>query len=187
MLRLQHTATVPLEPPTSSMCSDQVLQIIKRLQLNRHQCLLQRSAFKMSIKQLLKKELNIFICVFEDSFIGTMSEREQSEEMGIFQELSVSGVYTCLFLSFLTHFKIIFKFMNFTVFKASAETLIIIIIIMSHMFHMHRVYKHVYKHTQQHPENRVAYLFVMLNVTCSAVNPCREHTNTHKLSRLYCV
>lgn len=83
-LRLQHTATVPPEPPTSSMCSDQVLQIINRLQLNRHQCSLQRSAFKMSIKQLLKKELNIFICVFEDSFIGTMSESEQSEEMGIF-------------------------------------------------------------------------------------------------------
>lgn len=83
MLRLQHTATVPPEPPTSSMCSDQV-QIINRLRLNRHQCSLQRSAFKMSIKQLLKKELNIFICVFEDSFIGTMSESEQSEEMGIF-------------------------------------------------------------------------------------------------------
>lgn len=75
---------VPPEPPTPSMSSDQVLQIIKLLRPNRHQCLLQRSAFKMSIKQLLKKELNIFICVFEDSFIGTMSEREQSEEMGIF-------------------------------------------------------------------------------------------------------
>lgn len=37
-LRLQHTATVPPEPPTSSMCSDQVLQIINRLRLNRHQC-----------------------------------------------------------------------------------------------------------------------------------------------------
>lgn len=70
--------------------------------------------------------------------------------------------------------------MNFTVFKGSAETLITF-----HMFHMHHVYKHVYKHTQQHPENRVAYLFVMLNVACSAVNPCREHT--HKLFPLYCV
>lgn len=47
------------------------------------------------------------------------------------------------------------------------------------MFHMHHVCKHVYKHTQQHPENRVAYLFVMLNVACSAVNPCREQTHTH--------
>lgn len=84
MLRLQHTATVPPEPPTSSMCPDQVLQIINRLRLIRHQCLLQRSVFKMSIKQLLKKEANIFICVFEDSFIGAMSEREQSEEIGIF-------------------------------------------------------------------------------------------------------
>lgn len=78
------TAPVPPEPPTSSMCSDQILQIINRLRWNRRQRLLQRSAFKMSIKQLLKKEQNIFICAFEDSFIAAMSEREQSQEIGIF-------------------------------------------------------------------------------------------------------